>query len=46
MSAVEFLVEAFRAHGNREAIIWNGESYSYEWLSDRLHYWDGSSDFK
>ena len=41
MSAVDFLVDAFRAHSNREAIIWNGESYSYEWLSNRLHYWMG-----
>jgi long-chain acyl-CoA synthetase len=41
MSAVDFLVDAFQAHSNREAIIWNGESYSYEWLSNRLHYWMG-----
>ncbi len=41
MSAVDFLVDTFRAHSNQEAIIRNGESYSYEWLSNRLHYWTG-----
>jgi long-chain acyl-CoA synthetase len=41
MSAVDFLVELFRKHSSREAIIWNGEPYSYEWLLDRLYYWGG-----
>ena len=41
MSAVDFLVELFRKHSSREAIVWNGEPYSYEWLLDRLYYWGG-----
>lgn len=37
--SVEFLQEIFREHSNNEALVWKDQSYSYEWLLNRLHYW-------
>lgn len=36
---IDFLLSSFRANANREAIIWEGRSYSYRLLLERLGYW-------
>jgi acyl-CoA synthetase (AMP-forming)/AMP-acid ligase II len=37
--SVDFLLEAFGRNAAREAILWGGKSYSYEWLCTRFRYW-------
>ena len=36
-----FLVEVFEKNKEKDAIVWKDQTYSYEWLLDRLHYWEG-----
>lgn len=36
---IDFLIRVFEENRDREAIIWNDESYSYAWLLDRIRYW-------
>ncbi len=36
---VDFLREVWRAHQERDAIIWRGDSYSYGWLLERFSHW-------
>ena len=38
---MDFLLDAFRAHGGEEAIIWNGASSTYSDLLAQLDRWDG-----
>jgi long-chain acyl-CoA synthetase len=38
--SVEFLRDTWRRYKNADAIIWNDEPYSYEWLLDRLGFWN------
>ena len=33
---IDFLIKVFSENKNREAIIWNGKSYSYEWLNKNI----------
>jgi acyl-CoA synthetase (AMP-forming)/AMP-acid ligase II len=39
MGAIDFLAEVLRGNPTRDAIIWNGKAYRYEWLLDRFHHW-------
>jgi long-chain acyl-CoA synthetase len=36
---IDFLLEAWRAHEDEEAIIWQDRSYDYSFILSRLHYW-------
>ena len=36
---ISFLLEAFRKNKDKEAIIWKGTSYNYEWFLQRIVYW-------
>ncbi|WP_028609953.1 ANL family adenylate-forming protein [Paenibacillus harenae] len=38
---IGFLVERFVQHQDREAVLWNGRSYDYRWLNDRIQAWLG-----
>jgi len=33
---IDFLISVFSENKNRDAIIWNGQSYSYEWLNNNI----------
>jgi long-chain acyl-CoA synthetase len=37
---VGFLLERFQSRNKNEAIIWRDESYSYEWLLQRISHWE------
>ncbi|MEK6730657.1 MAG: fatty acid--CoA ligase family protein [Pseudomonadota bacterium] len=36
---LDFLVTLFEQHVDAVALIWNDQSYSYQWLLDRVLYW-------
>ncbi|NIT60122.1 MAG: AMP-binding protein [Aliifodinibius sp.] len=36
---LDFMISAFKENKGKDAIIWQGEIYSYEWLLDRMNYW-------
>ena len=36
---IDFLIEGFAEFGEKEAIVWKGRSFSYDWLAERLRYW-------
>lgn len=36
---VDFMLEVFRKNQDKEAIIWKGQVYYYQWLLDRIEYW-------
>jgi len=36
---IEFLCEAFQQHAADEAVIWNGQPYTYGWLLEQLDRW-------
>ena len=36
---IDFLITVFNENKEEEAIVWNGEVYSYEWLLKRIDYW-------
>jgi acyl-CoA synthetase (AMP-forming)/AMP-acid ligase II len=36
---VDFLIEVFKENRHAEAIIWNEQAYSYDWLLSRFEYW-------
>lgn len=42
---IDFLFKVFSEHGNRDAIIWKGESYSYDWLHGCIRDWRHTIDF-
>ncbi len=39
-NSISFLTKRFQENQNREAIIWNGATYTYEWLNERIQYYD------
>lgn len=38
-SPIDFLLESFKKNSDREAIVWKGQSFTYQWLLDRLNHW-------
>lgn len=36
---IEFLLEVFKENKNEDAIIWHGQTYSYDWLYQRITQW-------
>jgi len=36
MSPLDFLLERWGSYSRQDAIIWNGETYSYTWLTERV----------
>lgn len=36
---VDFLISVFQENKSKDAIVWKDKVYSYEWLLDRLYYW-------
>ncbi|MBM7866719.1 long-chain fatty acid--CoA ligase [Heliomicrobium gestii] len=41
---LDWLKAKMAAHDGAEAMIWNGRSYSYRWLLDRIDAWQGELD--
>lgn len=39
---IEFLMDVFKSNAGDDAIIWKEQSFSYQWLYDRVKYWQGS----
>jgi len=37
---IDFLTKIFEANRQKEAIVWNDKTYDYQWLLDRLQYWE------
>jgi acyl-CoA synthetase (AMP-forming)/AMP-acid ligase II len=37
--ALEFLINAFQSNSGKEAIIWHGKIYTYDWFLERLKLW-------
>jgi long-chain acyl-CoA synthetase len=37
---IDFLIDIFRRAGPSEAIIWKDNVYSYDWLLNRIEYWN------
>ena len=36
---IGFLSKVFKENSTRDAIIWQKEVYSYQWLIDRINWW-------
>ena len=36
----DFLIKVFEENREKGAIVWKDQSYSYEWLLERLQYWE------
>jgi acyl-coenzyme A synthetase/AMP-(fatty) acid ligase len=36
---IDFMIDVFRENRERDAIVWNDRVFSYEWLLDRVRYW-------
>jgi long-chain acyl-CoA synthetase len=36
---IDFLLERFASHADDEAIVWNDEAYSYDWLLNQIRDW-------
>jgi len=36
---IGFLLDAFAAHPDADAIVWHGQTVSYAWLADRIAHW-------
>lgn len=43
---IDFLIDSFEKNKNKEAIVWRDKTYSYGWLSDRVHYWENALSHK
>ena len=39
MMFIDFLITVFNENKGKDAIVWNGKVYSYEWLLERIDYW-------
>lgn len=39
--SVDFLLSTFRDNADEDAVIWQGITYSYRWLLERIDYWRG-----
>jgi long-chain acyl-CoA synthetase len=37
--SIDFLLEVFREKRNADAIVWNEEIYTYDWLLGRIEDW-------
>jgi acyl-CoA synthetase (AMP-forming)/AMP-acid ligase II len=37
---IDFLIKIFQENKDRVAIIWKEKSFSYEWLANRIDYWE------
>jgi long-chain acyl-CoA synthetase len=37
--SIDFLLEVFREKGSADAIVWNEQVYTYDWLLDRIEEW-------
>lgn len=40
MSALDFLLERWRACSSQDAIVWKGETFTYKWLEERVGAWE------
>ena len=36
---IEFLLDIFKEYGSQDAIIWKDQVYSYDWLQERVLFW-------
>ena len=36
---IDYFLDIFHQNSNRDAIIWEGQSFSYKWLLKRYHHW-------
>ena len=36
---IGFLAKVFKENSNRDAIVWQNEIYSYQWLLERINWW-------
>ncbi|MFQ5454085.1 MAG: fatty acid--CoA ligase family protein [Candidatus Zixiibacteriota bacterium] len=36
---IDFLLERFSEHSDKDAIVWNEKIYSYDWMLHRIDYW-------
>lgn len=39
---IEFLLDVFQEFAKEEAILWKDRSYTYEWMRDRIGYWQNA----
>jgi long-chain acyl-CoA synthetase len=39
MMFADFLIRVFEENKEKDAIIWKDQTYTYEWLLERLFYW-------
>jgi acyl-coenzyme A synthetase/AMP-(fatty) acid ligase len=43
---IDFLLDRFREHAERDAIVWRDRAYSYGWLADRVRHWQDRLDME
>jgi acyl-CoA synthetase (AMP-forming)/AMP-acid ligase II len=36
---IDFMIDIFRQNREKDAIVWNDDVFSYQWLLDRVRYW-------
>lgn len=39
--SIQFMIDVFGQNLDRDAIVWRGQCFSYNWLLDRVSYWQG-----
>jgi long-chain acyl-CoA synthetase len=44
--AIDFLLERFRENPERHALVWRDRTYDYEWLLNRIAYWDSEVEIR
>lgn len=37
--AVDFLLKIFAENKSKDALVWNGNTFNYQWMIDRFHEW-------
>ena len=42
----DFIQSSFKKHGNKDAVIWKNQVFSYTWLAERLEEWQSSEALK
>jgi acyl-CoA synthetase (AMP-forming)/AMP-acid ligase II len=37
--ALSFVIDAFKRNASKDAIVWKGQIYTYQWLLDKISFW-------
>ena len=43
---IDFLTQTFKQHLSDDAVIWHDKNYSYDWLMEKIEYWNFTLDNK